>query len=47
MSAGPQSFHRHPAPLLGQHTEELLTELGLTGDDIAQLAADNVIGHTV
>ncbi|WP_197375073.1 CaiB/BaiF CoA transferase family protein [Mycolicibacterium baixiangningiae] len=47
MSAGPQRFHRHPAPLLGQHTEELLAELGLSADEIAQLAADNVIGHTV
>ncbi|OBF49262.1 CaiB/BaiF CoA transferase family protein [Mycolicibacterium monacense] len=47
LSAGPQRFHRHPAPLLGEHTEELLAELGLTADDIARLAADKVIGHTV
>jgi crotonobetainyl-CoA:carnitine CoA-transferase CaiB-like acyl-CoA transferase len=47
LSAGVQRFHRRPAPLLGEHTEELLTELGLTADEIAQLAADKVIGHTV
>jgi crotonobetainyl-CoA:carnitine CoA-transferase CaiB-like acyl-CoA transferase len=46
-AVGPQHFHRHPAPLLGEHTEELLAELGLTADEIAQLAADKVIGHTV
>ncbi|MGH3633638.1 CoA transferase [Mycobacterium sp.] len=43
-SAGPQRFHRQPAPLLGQHNHELLTELGLTDHDIAELAADGVIG---
>ncbi|BBY14899.1 CaiB/BaiF CoA transferase family protein [Mycolicibacterium litorale] len=47
LSSGPQRFHRDPAPLLGQHTEELLAELGLTADEIARLAADKVIGHTV
>lgn len=47
LSTGPQQFHRRPAPLLGEHTEELLAELGLTADDIARLAADKVIGHTV
>lgn len=46
-ATGPQRFHRHPAPLLGEHTEELLAELGLTADEIAELAADKVIGHTV
>lgn len=47
MSGGPERLHRHPAPLLGQHNHELLTELGLTATEIAALEADGVIGHTV
>ncbi|MGE2715395.1 CaiB/BaiF CoA transferase family protein [Mycolicibacterium litorale] len=47
LATGSHRFHRDPAPMLGQHTEELLAELGLTADEIAQLAADKVIGHTV
>lgn len=47
LSTGPDRFHRRPAPLLGEHTEELLAELGLTAEEIAQLVADGVIGHTV
>ena len=33
------------APLLGQHNHELLSELGLTDDEIAELEAAGVIGH--
>lgn len=44
-SAGPGLFHRSPAPTLGQHNEELLSELGLTPADIADLEADGVIGR--
>lgn len=44
LSAGPQRFHVTPAPLLGQHNHELLTELGLTDAEIAGLEADGVIG---
>lgn len=44
-SAGPQRFHRRPAPLLGQHNHELLTELGLTDPEIAELEADGIIGE--
>jgi crotonobetainyl-CoA:carnitine CoA-transferase CaiB-like acyl-CoA transferase len=33
-----------PSPSLGQHNHEVLTELGLTADEIAQLEADGVIG---
>jgi crotonobetainyl-CoA:carnitine CoA-transferase CaiB-like acyl-CoA transferase len=44
-SAGPDRFHLHPAPLLGQHNHELLTEIGLSDTEIAQLEADGVIGY--
>ncbi|MFF0490069.1 CoA transferase [Nocardia sp. NPDC004068] len=45
-SAGPEQFHRAPAPLLGEHTTEVLTELGLPAERIATLAADGIIGGT-
>ena len=41
---GPASFHRSPAPLLGEHTRALLAGLGLTDDEIRVLATDRVIG---
>lgn len=34
---------RRPAPLLGQHTDELLTELGLSGEEITELRDRSVI----
>ena len=34
---------RHPPPLLGQHTDEVLGEFGLTAAQIATLRADGVI----
>jgi crotonobetainyl-CoA:carnitine CoA-transferase CaiB-like acyl-CoA transferase len=37
---------RGPAPELGQHTAEVLTELGLSADERSALAADEVIGQT-
>jgi crotonobetainyl-CoA:carnitine CoA-transferase CaiB-like acyl-CoA transferase len=43
-SGGPGLFHTNPAPTLGQHNHELLTELGLTPSEIADLEADGVIG---
>jgi crotonobetainyl-CoA:carnitine CoA-transferase CaiB-like acyl-CoA transferase len=45
LSDGPQRYHRRPAPLLGQHNHEVLTELGLSSDEIAALAAEGVIGQ--
>lgn len=44
-SAGPDRFHRHPAPLLGQHNHELLAEVGLSEQEIAELEAAGVIGR--
>jgi crotonobetainyl-CoA:carnitine CoA-transferase CaiB-like acyl-CoA transferase len=44
-SAGPDRFHRNPAPLLGQHNHELLAEIGLSDDEIAELEAGGVIGR--
>ena len=36
--------HRFGAPTLGQHNREILTELGLSGSEIAALERDGVIG---
>ncbi|MGH3641084.1 MAG: CoA transferase [Mycobacterium sp.] len=44
LSNGPDHFHRQPAPLLGQHNHELLSELGLADDEILALEEDGVIG---
>jgi crotonobetainyl-CoA:carnitine CoA-transferase CaiB-like acyl-CoA transferase len=45
-SCGPDRFHTQPAPLLGQHNHELLTQLGLTASEIADLEAAGIIGRT-
>ena len=37
-------WFRRPAPLLGQHNDEVLAILGLTGDELALLAAEGIIG---
>jgi crotonobetainyl-CoA:carnitine CoA-transferase CaiB-like acyl-CoA transferase len=42
LSATPGSF-RHRAPTLGEHTDEILTELGYRPDEIDLLRASNVI----
>jgi crotonobetainyl-CoA:carnitine CoA-transferase CaiB-like acyl-CoA transferase len=44
LSRGPDRVHARPAPLLGEHNRELLSELGLTDDEITELEADGVIG---
>ncbi|WP_448638266.1 CaiB/BaiF CoA transferase family protein [Geodermatophilus sp. URMC 63] len=36
---------RGPAPAVGEHTEAVLTELGVTGDDLAVLVGDGVVGR--
>jgi crotonobetainyl-CoA:carnitine CoA-transferase CaiB-like acyl-CoA transferase len=41
-SATPPRIDR-PAPLLGQHTAEVLGELGLSGEEIDQLVAAGVV----
>ena len=40
----PDRWHRQHAPLLGQHTDEVLRGIGVTDDELAQLRADGVIG---
>jgi crotonobetainyl-CoA:carnitine CoA-transferase CaiB-like acyl-CoA transferase len=34
-----------PAPVLGEHTDEVLAELGLTPDEIGTLRRDGIVGH--
>jgi crotonobetainyl-CoA:carnitine CoA-transferase CaiB-like acyl-CoA transferase len=43
-SFGVSTFHRTPAPLLGQHNREILASLGLSNDEIAAAEAEGVIG---
>ena len=45
LSDGPARFHRSPAPLLGEHNHEVLTELGVDAAEIAELEAAGIIGH--
>jgi crotonobetainyl-CoA:carnitine CoA-transferase CaiB-like acyl-CoA transferase len=37
-------WFRKPAPLLGQHNDEVLESLGVTKDELAVLAAEGIIG---
>ena len=43
-SRGPDRFHRRPAPLLGEHTDEVLRGLGVSDEELAELEAEGVIG---
>jgi crotonobetainyl-CoA:carnitine CoA-transferase CaiB-like acyl-CoA transferase len=42
LSATPGAVRR-PAPLLGQHTDEILTELGYTPDEVAEFRTARVV----
>ena len=44
LATGPSTFHREPAPTLGEHNREVLGALGVTDDELATLEADGVIG---
>lgn len=44
LSRAPARFHRRPAPLLGEHTDELLREVGVTDEALAELRDLGVIG---
>jgi crotonobetainyl-CoA:carnitine CoA-transferase CaiB-like acyl-CoA transferase len=46
-SRGPERIHQRHAPLLGEHNEALLRELGLTQSEIDALEAAGVIGGTL
>lgn len=46
LANGPTSFHRHPAPLLGEHNADVLRGLGVDDDEIVALYDDGVIGNT-
>ncbi|MEU6146157.1 CoA transferase [Streptomyces sp. NPDC047081] len=45
LSRGPERRHVRPAPLLGEHNQELLAGLGLTEREIAALESDGIIGR--
>ena len=44
MSGGPDVAWRGPAPTLGQHTDEVLREIGVTDAELDRLRAEHVIG---
>jgi crotonobetainyl-CoA:carnitine CoA-transferase CaiB-like acyl-CoA transferase len=43
LSGTPQQVRRHP-PLLGEHTEQVLAEAGITGEQMARLRAEGAFG---
>ncbi|HEX3706418.1 MAG TPA: CoA transferase [Mycobacteriales bacterium] len=46
-SRGPARRHHRHAPLLGEHNSELLSEVGISAEEIAALEADGIIGRSV
>ncbi|MDT5330966.1 MAG: hypothetical protein QOF31_2263 [Mycobacterium sp.] len=46
MTPGPGRHHRFAPPTLGQHNQEILRNLGLTDDELADLRARHVIGES-
>jgi len=46
-SNGPHTFHRDPAPLLGQNNHELLGSLGLTDAEIDELERQGIVGRAL
>jgi crotonobetainyl-CoA:carnitine CoA-transferase CaiB-like acyl-CoA transferase len=46
-SSGPERHVVRHAPLLGEHTMELLAELGLSAADVESLAAAGIVGDTL
>ena len=46
-SSGAAPLHQRHAPLLGEHTHELLTDLGLTAAEIDALEVDGIVGGTL
>ncbi|MEB3981240.1 CoA transferase [Mycobacterium sp. 663a-19] len=45
ITPGPGRHHRTAPPTLGQHNDEILRGLGLSGDEVAALRAERVIGE--
>ncbi len=44
-SQGPSTVHQSSAPLLGEHSVDILNEIGVSDDEIAELEQDGVIGR--
>lgn len=44
LTHGPAGFHRTPAPLLGQHNDEILRSLGLSEAEITALYEAGIVG---
>ncbi|PJE23572.1 MAG: acyl-CoA hydratase [Mycobacterium sp.] len=47
ITPGPAHHHRTGAPTLGRHNDEILRGLGVSGDDLAALREQRVIGERV
>jgi crotonobetainyl-CoA:carnitine CoA-transferase CaiB-like acyl-CoA transferase len=45
LSRGPDRFHVRHAPLLGEHNEVVLASLGVSDDELAELAEAGVVGR--